>query len=278
MYSDCTLTMYPYGGGTLIRNQTLKTKLKRITTMALKSKSKETAENTAAQTEENQAPETQQEETKTEQTKEVAVRKTASAPSLVGGATAFINNPDILDAVADASYGTFPSIVASNGTHMVSGGGSVDLGKVLKFQAIVAKPVWKVTPGSNDDEAKDYFSVSSDGETTNQGQPIEEALQDALDAGYSKAAIKEYIDVICIIVDCADEDYIGETMTLQLSPSSQFTWKPLAGRCKMKAAMGKLEAVPVMGDPDLGTAVVFTSTATPTSYKGNSFTKLEFSV
>lgn len=214
--------------------------------------------------------------TKASEKKEVATKQTAPVPAkLATGASVFITDPGILDAVAGATYGMFPSVTASNGTHMC---GNDDLGKTLKFQAILAKDVWKVAPGSNDEEAKDYFAVSDDGEVTNDGKDIQEALQDALDAGYSKAAIKKYIDVICIVANSDNEDFIGETLTLQLSPSSQFTWKPLSGRCKMKAALGKLKAEPVVGAEHLGNVVVFTSVATPTKYKGNDYTKFEFSV
>ncbi len=219
-------------------------------------------------------------ENETPEVDETALKEVATKPAsevVVGGSSVFITNPDFLDAVADATYGTFKSVVASNGTHMISGS-DIDLGKILKFQAIVAKDVWKVTPGSSDEESKDYFKVSNDGEVTNDGQDINEALQDALDAGYSKAKISKYVDVICLIVECGNDDFIGETITLQLAPSSQFTWGPLAGKCKMAKAMGRLKSQPIAGDPELGSAVIFVSTATPTSWKGNSFTKLEFAL
>ena len=70
---------------------------------------------------------------------DVAVKPASEV--VVGGSSVFITNPDFLDAVADATYGTFKSVVASNGTHMISGS-DIDLGKILKFQAIVAKDVW----------------------------------------------------------------------------------------------------------------------------------------
>ena len=233
----------------------------------IKKKTADTAENT-----------TNTEETTTDAlvktTKEVAVKeKTSTAVAVDGGKmSAFITNPLFLEAVVDAEYGTFPSIVASNGTHMTAGNDGKDIGKELKFQVILTKNVYKVAPGSNDDEAKDYFKVGDSEEE------LEDDLQEALDAGYSKAAIKKYIDVICVVTECADDDFVGETVTLQLAPSSQFTWRPLAGKCKMRAAMGKLEAEPVLGDPDLGMAVVFTSNAKATSYGGNNFTKFEFSI
>lgn len=232
----------------------------------IKKKNADTAENTT-----NTSTEETTTDAPVKTTKEVAV-KAPTAVAVAGKVSAFITNELFVDAVIDAEYGTFPSIVASNGTHMTAGNDGEDIGKELKFQVIITKDVYKVAPGSNDDEAKDYFKV---GDTE---EELEEDLQEALDAGYSKAAIKKYIDVICVLTECEDADMIGETVTLQLSPSSQFTWRPLAGKCKMRAAMGKLEAEPVLGDPELGSAVVFTSNAKATSWKGNNFTKFEFSI
>ncbi len=219
--------------------------------------------------------ETAVEETAVEETA-VATQESAGPPAEVSlKPSAFCKSPLILEAVAGATYGTFPSVTANSGTHMC---GEVDLGKELKFQAILAKDIKKVIPGSQDDEADQFFKVSDDGEFTNDGQPLEEALQDAKDAGYDKASIKNYIDVICNITECDNKDFVGETVTLQLAPSSQFTWRPLAGKCKMRAALGKLKAPPFAGDPDLGNVIVITSTATPAKHGGNSWTKFEFTL
>ncbi len=206
---------------------------------------------------------------------EVVVRNEAPAPALMSEHSVFITNPLFIDAVQDAAYGTFPSITANNGTHMA---GDRDLGKILKFQAIVSNNIVKVIPGSNDEEAKEYFAVSADGEFVKDGRSVQEAIQDAKDAGYEKATSKDYIDVICMITECDDDDFVGETVTLQLAPTSIYTWRQLEGRCKMQAALKKLVSSPVMGDESLGMAVVFTSTATATSWKGNSFTKFVFSI
>lgn len=239
--------------------------------MALKKKAQE---ETTTQ-EETTKEETTKEETTQEET-QVATRQSSDI-AVPSGAAAFCKDPEILDAVSDAEYGMFPSITGSNGTHQVSGK-EEELGKSIKFQPILAKNVWKITPGSNDEEAKDYFCVSEDGEFVNDGRSVEEALQDAKEAGYDKAALKKYIDVIAHVVDCENDDFIGETVTLQLAPSSQFTWKPLAGQMKMKAALGKLRAEPFAGDPSKGDVVVITSTAKAASWKGNNFTKFVFSL
>lgn len=246
--------------------------------MGLKKKAAEATADDSNKVEETAAPEEKVETSSTEETTttEVATQESAGVPAEASlKPSAFCKSPLILEAVAGATYGTFPSVTANSGTHMC---GEEDLGKVLKFQAILAKEIKKVIPGSQDDESDQFFKVSEDGETTKEGQPLEEALQDAKDAGYDKAAIKIYIDVICNVVECDNKNFVGETITLQLAPSSQYTWRPLEGKCKMKAALGTLKAPPFAGDPDLGNVIVITSTATPTKYHGNSFTKFEFSL
>lgn len=223
----------------------------------------------------NENTNTSEETTTAKETKSVpAVKKktTTAVTTPTASPSAFITNPLFLEAVVGAAYGTFPSIVASQGTHTTAGSDGVDLGKELKFQVIMTNNVYKVAPGSNDDEAKEYFAVGDSEED------LAEALEDSLDAGYSKSVIKLYIDVICVLAECEVEEWVGETVTLQLAPSSQFTWRPLEGKCKMAAAMGKLKAEPILGDESLGSAVVFTSNAKATTYNKKDFTKFEFSI
>jgi len=234
--------------------------------MSLRDKSKASKKEEATTTTEEKAQE--------EEAGKVVVKE-SSSPALLSEHSVFIANPMFIEAVQNASYGTFPSVTANNGTHMA---GENDLGKVLKFQAIISNNVVKVIPGSNDEEAKEFFAVSADGEFVKDGRSVQEAVQDAKDAGYEKASAKDYVDVICIITECDNPDFVNETVTLQLAPTSIYTWRQLEGRCKMQAALKKLVSSPVMGDEGLGMAVVFTSTATPTSWKGNSFTKFVFSI
>ncbi len=235
--------------------------------MSLRDKSKASKKEEPTITTEESAPEME--------VGEVVVKESTSTPALLSAHSVFIANSMFIEAVQDASYGTFPSVTANNGTHQ---SGEHDLGKVIKFQAIISNNVVKVIPGSNDEEAKEFFAVSADGEFVKDGRSVQEAVQDAKDAGYEKASAKDYVDVICIITECDNPDFVNETVTLQLAPTSIYTWRQLEGRCKMQAALKKLVSSPVMGDKDLGMAVVFTSTATPTSWKGNSFTKFVFSI
>ncbi len=245
--------------------------------MSLKDKkAAQEAKDSAAQEATSEAVDTQEAPA---ETKEVAVKEPAGAVATsTPPPSAFVTHPAMVEAAANSTYRSFKSIVASNGTHMISQT-DIDLGKTINFQAILASDVMKVTPGSTDEEALDYFQVSNDGVYVADGRTLQEAKDDAIEAGYTKTTIKKYVDVICIITESTNEEYIGEIVRLQLSPSSQFTWGPLSTSVQMKAAMGQLKAEPVAGNAELlGTAVVFTSTATPTSWKGNNFTKFEFSL
>jgi hypothetical protein len=207
---------------------------------------------------------------------EVAVHETAAAPAVAPPkVSAFITAPALLEVCSDAPWGTFLSVTSNNGTHQA---GEEDLGKTIKFQAIVSKEIMKVIPGSQDEEAKEYFQVSDDGEFVRDGRTLDEALADAKEAGYDRAAIKTYIDVVALVVESINEEFVGEIITLQLAPSSIFSWRPLEGKCKAKAALGMLKAQPVLDNPDLGSAVVFTSVATPAKFSGKSYTKFVFSI
>ncbi len=237
--------------------------------MALKSKKEQSTEETPVV----ETPNVDTTET-VKETTEVATRPENVVAISTTKATAFVMDPEILEIVSDATYGDFPSVTAANGTHMCN---KEDIGKELKFQAIIAKEKKIIAPGETGEEAKEYFEASEDGETVSDGRSLDEALQDAIDAGYEKATIRDYIDVIALVIECEDEDMIGETVVIQLAPSSQFSWRRLEKTTKMKALTGKVEAVPVMGDEKRGLAVVFTCTAKATSYKGNNYTKFEFS-
>jgi len=192
-------------------------------------------------------------------------------------ASVFINNPAMVDAAQNATYGVFTSVTANNGTHTA---GEEDLGKEIDFQAIIQKEILKLIPGSNDEEATEFFCTSTDGTYSDRdGILMVDLVEECKDAGYPKAKLTKYIDIVSRVVSCENSDFVGEIVTLQLAPSSQYTWNPLAGKLKMQAAMGNLKATPINPDnPSLGSAVVFHSIATPTKYKGNNFTKFIFSI
>ena len=215
------------------------------------------------------------------ETKEVAVKQDAPAPAKAKSAGVkelCVTHEDLVAAVADAEYGDFPSIVASNGNHMVTdaAGDKVSLGETLKFQVLVVNNIYKMIPGSDDDDAKQYFGASSNKDD------LLEKLEEAKADGYKKAEIKLYKDVICVITDCDknSDAWVSEMCTLQLAQTSQWGWDKLYKQVRVKLITGKAKAKSVYGDAEeFGKAVEFTSTATPTTSKGgNSYTKFVFSV
>lgn len=226
-------------------------------------KKEETVQEPAAET---QAPSPEEEKTA------VATRAATAVSARPSGV--FISNEMMVETAAEAGYGDFTSVTANNGTHMTTT--KDDLGKIIQFQAIFAKDVKKVIPGTKDEESKEFFQVSEDGEFVGDGRTLQEALDDAIDAGYNRAKIKDYIDVVCLITKSDNDDFIGEVVTLQLAPTSCFSWRPLASKCKMKAAMGKLKSHPVGDTGD--SAVLFQSEATPDSWEGNDYTKMIFTI
>lgn len=243
----------------------------------------ETTEETVIETTmEEVTPEVVEEKTpEVAETKEVAVKQDAPAPAKAKSAGVkdlCVTNVDLVDAVSDAEYGDFPSVVASGG-HMVTdaAGTKVNLGETLKFQVVAVNTIYKMIPGSDDDEAKQYFGASSNKDD------LLEKLGEAKADGLTKAEIKEYKDIICIITDCDKngDDWISEMVTLQLAPTSQWGWDKLYKQVKVKLITKKVKVKAVYGDAEeFGSAVEFTSVATPTTSKkgGKNYTKFVFSV
>ena len=177
------------------------------------------------------------------ETKDVAVKETAAAPAVAGvagGGNFFIATPVMLQVIAEAEWGTFETISASNGSFNLSST-KKSVGSVLEFQAIGEKIKKVCSPGSNEPEAKDYFATCYEGGVCLDGSSIEEKLQEAKDAGYNKAKIQDYLDVFVKITDCAekDSDIVGEIMVLQLAPVSKTSWNSFKNSLIMRSEMGE---------------------------------------
>ena len=99
-----------------------------------------------------------------------------------------------------------------------------DLGKTLIVQVISYNKRWLVSPGVSGDEGKElvrysYDNVTLEGDT----QSPRDYLASLKNDGYSKASIKEYMDLWCIVTgpDTDDtEPVLNETVLIQLSPQS----------------------------------------------------------
>jgi len=173
------------------------------------------------------------------QTTEVAV-KAPSAPAAKGGSFWF-NNEAVQEVVASATYGDFPQVIAAQGTFSTSGSSGEEVGKTIIFKPILKKTKWVCAPGSNDDEAKEYFAAAYEGELTADGKTIDECVEDAKAAGYDKAAKKEYADLFAYVVSHESGSALeNETVILQLSPMSRISWGKFSKKLEMKAAFGQL--------------------------------------
>jgi hypothetical protein len=215
----------------------------------------------------------------TEETKEVVVKEETDVPAVFDSSkvTAYVAVPAIREVVDEMDIYDAPIVKANNGSHEGSDGTyNFDLGKVIKFQAVKSLKYKRLAfdDQGDPDEAKNYFAGCPEGGLTWDGKTIKEAKEDAIEAGYTDAQIRDYVYVYALILECEDEDFIGEVVAIQMSVSSWIPWSKLEKKIKMKAALGKLKGEPVAGDPENGLAVVFESTATGAKNKqGKSYTK-----
>lgn len=171
---------------------------------------------------------------------EVAVRQTTA----VSGPQSIWMIDDAVRAVVDtAEYGDFPQIIASQGEFSTNGSDGKSLGKWFTFKPIHAKVKLVCAPGDQSDEAKEYFAAAYEGETTLDGKTIEECVEDAKAAGYSKASVKEYIDLFAMIISQDSNDHlVDEVAILQLSPMSKIEWRKFSKKLEIQAAFGKLKS------------------------------------
>lgn len=216
-------------------------------------------------TETAKAPEAQE----TVETKEVAVKKEAGA--VATASTGFwFTNPNVQEVVDSASYGDFPSVVATGGALQESGANGRSLGKWVAFKPIQAKVKMVCSPNSNDDEAKEYFAAAYEGELTLDGRTIEDCVDEAKAAGYEKADVKKYIDLFAYVV--SHEEGGGfmddEVIVMQLSPMSVIEWNRFSKKLQMRAAFSKLELE--------GECIVKAVAMNDKNKAGKSFTKYTF--
>ena len=173
--------------------------------------------------------------------KAVAVREPAGAVGEAKIEGFWLGNAAVQSVVAEAAYGDFAQIIATQGAFKDSNA-NVVLGDEIVFKAIQAKSKMVCAPGSNDDEAKEYFAAVHEGELSFDGRTIEACLEDAKAAGYENASIKKYIDLYVLIEsNNGKTDYSGEFVCFQLSPMSVIAWNKFSKKLQMRLAFGQLD-------------------------------------
>ena len=219
------------------------------------------------------ANDVQETEVMNETTKDVAVKHAAGAVVPAGaGSKFFIATPAMLQVVAEASWGTFEVLTASQGQIVISSSKN-PIGAKIEFQAIGEKTKKVCSPNSQDPEAKEYFATCYEGEVCNDGATIEEHLQMAKDGGYNNAKIVDYTDLFVYITDCekADADVVGEIMVIQLAPMARTAWNSFKNGLIMKAEIGQK----VFGD-DGSAPVIRASVRTETNARKQTYSTFKF--
>ena len=199
------------------------------------------SENTTPADEPKVAAEAQTESQAKAEDKAVAVKQTAGAPAVFDPKKFWYSNPGIEALMADLQYGDFPSVTASQGSFKI-GSDKADIGNIIEFKAIIAKSKLVCSPNSQDDESKEYFAAVYEGDTTMDGRSIEECLEDAKAAGYERADIKKYIDLVAYVTANSSDknDIEDEIVLLQLSPMSVIEWNRFSKRLQADMAFGKV--------------------------------------
>lgn len=203
-----------------------------------------------------------------------AVRK-PSVPAVAGQPPSFFKVNEVTQQVIDeAQSGDFPTLVATSGTFKISGE-KTDVGSEITFFAMGAKRKWVSAPNEQGDEAKEFFTAAYDGDMGKDGKSIDEWVEDALAAGFSKAKKAEYLDIFVEIVDHSNKKFVdlrGETMVLQLSFMSMKEWKSFANGLRIKFSWGDVD----LGDQ--GSPLLKANSVATANKAGNDYSKFVFSL
>ncbi len=175
----------------------------------------------------------------------LAIRKQAGVMANVNDSVSLVKYEAAIDPT-DFGYGDIPRIVANN--NMIFGPDKMRLGTFIDVQVLSYTPRWMVSPGSDDDAARELVRASYDGKTIlhageDNGLDVAEYLDALKEKGYPKAALKEYIDVFCLLVNAENQN---EGMLLQqegmlnisLSPQSKGKFMAYVKQIKLTVMRG----------------------------------------
>jgi len=143
-------------------------------------------------------------------------------------------------------YGDVPRIVANN--NMIYGPDKMKLGTWIDVQVLSHSQRWMVSPGSDDDEAASLVRASYDGETIlhngeDNGKLVADYIEELKEAGYDKAAVKEYLDIFCLLLDAENHDNAEllaqeGMLNISLSPQSKGKYNAYAKQIKLTVMRG----------------------------------------
>lgn len=165
-----------------------------------------------------------------------------------------------------AEFGVLKKIKASNGNCIDSDDNI--LGDTIDVQVVSWNRQFVVGPCANEAPSelvkysyeRDFFADGSGS--------LNDYVQELKSEGWVNAAIKEYYEIVCMLVDSAKKsDLVGEMVQLQLSPTSVKSFDGFRLQTAFKIARGLL--------PEDAASEV-TVTAEVVSARGNSWTKFNF--
>jgi hypothetical protein len=151
-------------------------------------------------------------------------RAVAAAPNRAVGAAVMKADPfKPLDNALTVDWNTLPRVMATNGGFQNKETQKM-MGDELKLEILSIQEHWVVSPGGdiNDEEARPYLKYSDDGKTTREGEDVQDCVQRAIDAGYTKAALKKRCILVGALVFPGSKmpEMEGDLIQIDLAPNS----------------------------------------------------------
>jgi hypothetical protein len=149
---------------------------------------------------------------------------------------------DLKNALPAIEFGVLPRLTGSNGQIMDADKNK--LGEQIEVQLISWNDEFCATPGDDSDEAKEKVKYSRDGTTLDgTGASVADYIKLLQTEGYSKASVKKYTQLICILTDSAKpSEHVGNMVLVSLSPQSGKSFQGYQLQESVKVARGKRSA------------------------------------
>lgn len=167
------------------------------------------------------------------------------------------------------NWNTLDRIQANNGNFLDVGNSKASMGAEIQVQLLSWQDSYQVSPGSDDEEAKQHVRYSDDGIVTTKGENIAEYLQKLHGVGYTKAACDHRVTIAGVLVgsekDCRLE---GELIQIDLSKTSREEYDKYKIGTAFKIGKEMLTA---------DEALTMTMKAEVANWKGKSWTVVKFS-
>lgn len=153
-----------------------------------------------------------------------------------------LGDAELLDVLKDAyrvEYNSTTPVIANNG-NLITREGKVKLGDEATVALVSYQDSFVIS--ANDDSApKDLVRFSDDGVVCSDGTPVRQALDDMKALGWSKAALRARVVVVCRVI-CANKskEFDNQFVQLDLSPKSKVQFDRYMKTSKLQVAAGMM--------------------------------------